>query len=106
MRRLLNRAFSADAELASDAIRRIEQRCDPALAALAWSFFWIQQGEIFQAKRELERVQSSNQKPTIWAGIDLMLLGHIHIDLGEAKIGNRLIREGRRMLHEPADQSR
>lgn len=101
LRRWLRSAFSTDAELASDAIRRIELHYPPALAALIWSFFWIEQGELFQARNELERIQHSPDAHSLWGGIDVMFLGHLLIEMGDLKTGNRLLRDGQRILNEP-----
>lgn len=101
LRRLLERAFSDDCERAADAIRRIEREFDPALAALAWSFFWIRQGDLAQARSELESINRSGQTQSLWGGMALMMLGEICLELGETRNGAALIRRARNILEPP-----
>lgn len=101
LRRLLERAFAEDCERAADAIRRIEREFDPALAALAWSFFWIRQGDIAQAQSELESINRSGQTQSLWGGMALMMLGEICLELGETRNGTALIRRARQILEPP-----
>jgi hypothetical protein len=101
LRRLLERGFSDDLERAADAIRRIEREFDPALAALLWGFFWIRQGDLSLAKRELESIEQSGRTQTLWGGIGLMMSGEICIELGETRSGAKFIRRARKILDAP-----
>jgi hypothetical protein len=101
LRRLLERSFSDDCERAADAMRRIEREFDPALAALLWSFYWVRQGDLAQARRELESIHRSGQTQSLWGGMSLMMLGEICLELGETKEGAAAIRRARKILEPP-----
>jgi hypothetical protein len=98
LRPLVKRAFSEDLDKASDAIRRIEKDYDGALAAVAWGFFWIRQGEVSLAKRELKAIHDSDKAETLWGGIAVMMLGELCLELGESKTGAKLIRRAEQIL--------
>ena len=101
LRRLLERSFAQDLEMAADAIRRIEREFDPALAALAWGFFWIRQGDLPQARSELEAIDRSGKTDSLWGGVALMMLGELCLEIGETKTGARFIRRAKRILDPP-----
>jgi hypothetical protein len=98
LRPLVKRAFSEDLDKASDAIRRIEKDHDGALAAVAWGFFWIRQGEMSLAKRELKAIHDSDKSKTLWGGLAVMMLGELCVELGEPKAGAKLIRRAEQIL--------
>jgi hypothetical protein len=101
LRRLLERGFSDDLDKSADAIRRIEKEFDPALASLLWSFFWIRQGDLSLARRELEAINQAGKTHSLWGGMALLMLGEICLELGETKTGAGFIRRGRRILDAP-----
>ena len=98
---LFGRAFSEDPDRASTAIPQLEQRYDPALAAIAWSVFWLRQGELFQAQRELEVAASSGKTATFWGGMAVLVLGEVCLELGEEKKGAALLQRAGEILGEP-----
>ncbi len=98
---LLERAFSDDLDRASDAIRRIERESDPALAALAWGFFWIRQGDFSQARKELTSVDRTGQIRTLWGGVALMMLGELCLEMGETQAGQAFLRRAKLILEPP-----
>ena len=98
---MLGRALSGNPDRASTAITRLERNHDPALAAIIWSFFWIRQGELFQARNELETIVNSGKSPTFWGGMAVLTLGEVCLELGETKHGLSLIRRAREILERP-----
>lgn len=101
LRQLLQQAFSDNPDRSSTAIHRIAREYDPVLAALAWSHFWAKEGDLFQAKRELESIHGLNRKNTLWGGLALMILGEVMIEMGDADAGLKLLRHARDILGEP-----
>lgn len=101
-RRLLDRAFSENLDQASTAIPRLAPAHDPALAAIAWSYFWIRQGELFQARNELETVLDFHKSKSFWSGIAVQILGEICLELGDVKKGSAMLRRARKILGEPS----
>jgi len=102
LRVLLKRAFGEDLDRVSDAIRRIERDHDAPLAAILWAFFWIRQGELFLARRELEAIANSSKAASLWGGIAVVMLGELCIESGATRTGLRLIQRGERILGTPA----
>ncbi len=100
-RQLFGRAFSENPDRASTAIARLERSYDPAFAAIAWGFFWIRQGEFFQARNELDAIAHSDNKQSFWGGMAVLTLGEVCLELGERERGMRLIRSARQILDEP-----
>ncbi len=98
---LFGRAFSENPDRASSAIPQLEQRYDPALAAIAWSVFWLRQGELIQAQKELEAAASSGKAKTFWGGMAVLVLGEICLELGEEKKGTALLQRAGEILGEP-----
>lgn len=98
---LFERALSANPDRASSAIPKLEQQSDAELAAIAWSFFWIRQGELFQARSELETVTRSDRIQTFWGGMAVLTLGEVCLELGETERGLSLIRRAREILEAP-----
>ena len=100
-RQLLDRALSENPDRASTAIPQLARKHDAALAAITWSFFWVRQGELFQARNELEAILSSSKTQSFWGGMAVLTLGEVCLELGEVKRGLDLIRRARRILEEP-----
>ncbi|MBI2949492.1 MAG: hypothetical protein HYY23_17785 [Verrucomicrobia bacterium] len=98
---LFERAFSNNPDRASTAIPQLGRRFDATLAAIAWGFFWIRQGELFQAETELEAVKNAGQTPSFWGGMAVLLLGEVSLELGETEQGLSLIRQAQQILEEP-----
>lgn len=101
LRQLLRRACSDNPDQSTSAIHRIAREHDPELAALAWSQFWAREGDLFQARRELESIQGSNRKNTLWGGLAMMALGELLIELGESDEGLKLLGRAQDILGEP-----
>jgi hypothetical protein len=95
---LFNRAFSDNLDRASTAIPQLERQFDAALAAIAWSFFWIRQGELCQARTELETVMNTGQTQSFWGGMAVLTLGEVCLELGETERGLELIQRARQIL--------
>ena len=101
LRSLLNRAFAENPDRASTAITRLAKDGDPALVAIAWAFFWIRQGELSQARNELEALANSPHANSFWGGMALLALGEVRLELGETEHGLSLIRRARQILEDP-----
>lgn len=101
MRRWIERAFGEDLDRAASAIRQLERMHDPALAVMAWAFFWIRQGDLPQARRELEAIDAFAAKHSLWSGLAVFLLGELYLEMGETKRGAKLIRHAQQILGEP-----
>lgn len=95
---LFERAFSDNPDRASTAIPQLARQFDAALAAIARGFFWIRQGELFQARVELESATSSGKTQSFWGGMAVLTLGEVCLELGEAEHGLGLIRRARQIL--------
>lgn len=98
--RHLKFALGDDLADASDSIQQIEKQFDPLLAAVAWSFFWIRQGELYLARDELQRAIATPSQ-SLWLGVCLIMLGKICVEIGEAKRGAAYLRDARKILDEP-----
>jgi len=101
LKNLLSRAFSDDPDPSSSAIHRIAREYDVALAAIAWSHFWVRQGDLLQARRELEKVEESGNVETLWGGLALMLFGEVLIETGEPDDGAKRLARAESILGEP-----
>ncbi|MDA1275936.1 MAG: hypothetical protein O2960_18120 [Verrucomicrobia bacterium] len=101
LKKLWSRAFSEDPDHASSAIHRIAREYDVALAAIAWTYFWVRQGDLLQARHELEKVEESGNVETLWGGLALMLFGELLIETGEPKEGAKRLERAESILGEP-----
>ena len=101
LRLLLNRAFAENPDQASTAITRLSRDGNPALVAIAWAFFWIRQGELSQARNELEALTNSPHAKSFWGGMAMLALGEVRLELGDKEQGLRLIRHARQILEDP-----